>query len=111
MNKKDKEDIIRSLENLHLDTKKQEKPVIDDDPVNSPSHYSWLKELCGIEPLDIARHLDFNLGNVIKYVLRAGHKVPKGANKLQKTIEDLQKANVYLLDEIKMLQSYEKNEI
>lgn len=28
--------------------------------VNHPSHYTWLKDLCGIEPLDICRHLDFN---------------------------------------------------
>ena len=43
------------------------------DRVNHPSHYTWLKDLCGIEVIDITRHMNFNLGNVIKYTLRAGH--------------------------------------
>ena len=40
-----------------------------DDKVNHPSHYTWLKDLCGIEVIDITRHMDFNLGNSIKYIL------------------------------------------
>ena len=32
-----------------------------DDKVNHPSHYTWLKDLCGIEVIDIIRHMDFNL--------------------------------------------------
>ena len=27
------------------------------DNVNHPSHYTWLKDLCGIEPIDICKHL------------------------------------------------------
>lgn len=40
------------------------------EQVSHPSHYAWLKDLCGVEPLDICRHLDFNTGNAIKYLLR-----------------------------------------
>lgn len=74
-----------------------------DDKVNHPSHYTWLKDLCGIEAIDITRHLDFNLGNSIKYILRSGHKKEEGYTDKQKTIEDLKKAIWYLNDEINML--------
>ena len=42
------------------------------DNVNHPPHYTWLKDKCGIEVIDITRHMDFCLGNAIKYILRAG---------------------------------------
>lgn len=74
-----------------------------DDKVNHPSHYTWLKDLCGIEVIDITRHMDFNLGNSIKYILRSGHKKEEGYTNKQKTIEDLKKAIWYLNDEIKLL--------
>ena len=74
------------------------------DKVDHPSHYTWLKDLCGIEVIDITRHMDFNLGNSIKYILRSGHKKEEGYTDKQKTIEDLKKAIWYLNDEIKMLQ-------
>jgi hypothetical protein len=56
------------------------------DAVNSPSHYT----VGGIETIDFieAKKLDYNLGNVVKYVTRADYK----GNKL----EDLQKALWYL---------------
>lgn len=73
-----------------------------EDKVNHPSHYTWLKNLCGIEVIDITRHMGFNLGNVVKYVLRAGHKSEKGYSNFDKEIEDLQKAKWYLEDEIKL---------
>lgn len=78
------------------------------DKVNHPSHYTWLKELCGIEVIDITRHLDFNLGNVIKYALRAGHKSEDGYSDIDKTIEDLQKAIFYLYDEIELIKKTKK---
>ena len=60
------------------------------DNVNSPAHY----KVGGIETIDFieAKKLNYNLGNVIKYVTRAEHK----ANRL----EDLQKAKWYLEREI-----------
>lgn len=76
-----------------------------DDRVNHPSHYTWLKKLCGIEVIDITRHMNFNLGNVIKYVLRSGHKSEEGMSDKQKRIEDLEKAIFYLNDEINRLEN------
>lgn len=72
--------------------------------VEHPKHYSYLKELCGIEVIDITRHLDFDLGNVIKYVLRQGFKSEEGMSNKEKAIEDLKKARWYLDDKIKMLE-------
>lgn len=74
------------------------------DNVNHPSHYTWLKEKCGIEVIDITRHMDFNLGNAIKYILRAGHKTDTSMSNQQKEIEDLKKAAWYINDKIKMLE-------
>lgn len=74
-----------------------------EDKVNHPSHYTWLKELCGIEVIDITRHMDFDTGNCIKYLLRAGHKSESGYSNKQKELEDLMKAAWYLGDKIKHL--------
>lgn len=68
-----------------------------------PPHYTWLKEKCGIEVIDITRHLDFDTGNALKYILRAGHKDEEGYTTAQKEIEDLQKAVFYLNDRIEQL--------
>lgn len=70
--------------------------------LSHPSHYAWLKDLCGVEPLDICRHLDFNTGNAIKYLLRKD-KVDGNKTKTEKRIEDLRKAVFYIQDEIKLL--------
>lgn len=75
-----------------------------DDKVNHPSHYTWLKEKCGIEVIDITRWLDFNTGNAVKYLLRAGHKSEEGMTDKEKTIQDLQKAVWYIEDKIKTLE-------
>jgi hypothetical protein len=77
--------------------------------VNHPSHYTWLKEKCGVEVIDITRHMDFDLGNVIKYVLRCGHKSEQGMTDLEKEIEDLEKAEFYLKDKIKILKDKYEN--
>ena len=63
------------------------------DNVNHPPHY----KAGGIETIDFieAKSLNYNLGNVVKYITRADHK----GNKL----EDLQKAQWYLNREIKNL--------
>ena len=74
------------------------------DNVNHPPHYTWLKDKCGIEVIDITRHMDFDLGNVVKYVLRQGLKSEEGMSDKEKAIEDLKKARWYLDDKIKMLE-------
>lgn len=85
--------------------KAQKGSVPKEDRVSHPSHYTWLKDKCGIEVIDITRHLNFNIGNVIKYVLRSGHKQEEGMTNKEKQIEDLQKAIFYLNDEIKKLKT------
>lgn len=74
-----------------------------EDKVNHPSHYTWLKEKCGVEVIDITRHLDFDKGNAVKYLLRSGYKSEEGYEDIQKEIEDLEKAIWYINDKIKML--------
>lgn len=69
--------------------------------VNHPTHYN--QHPSGIECIDIVRHYDFNIGNVIKYIWRAGLKHEKGMNNRDKQIEDMEKAMFYLKDEIEML--------
>ena len=61
-----------------------------EDVVNHPKHYS--SHPSGIEVIQITEHLNFCMGNVIKYVLRADYK--------GKPIEDLRKAEWYLKREI-----------
>lgn len=73
------------------------------EQVSHPSHYAWLKDLCGVEPFDICRHFDFNTGNAIKYLLRK-NKVDGNKTKTEKRIEDLRKAVFYIQDEIKLLE-------
>ena len=75
-----------------------------EERVLHPKHYTWLKNLCGIEVIDITRHMDFDLGNAIKYILRQGHKSEQGMSDKEKAIEDLKKAIFYLNDKIKMLE-------
>ena len=77
----------------------KELPINKTEQVSHPSHYAWLKDLCGVEPLDICRHLDFNTGNAIKYLLRKD-KVDGNKTKTEKRIEDLRKAVFYIQDEI-----------
>lgn len=83
----------------------KEQTIIKEDRVNHPSHYTWLKEKCGIEVIDITKHLDFCLGNAIKYILRAGHKNEVGISKKEKTTEDLRKAIFYINEEIKLIEN------
>jgi len=65
------------------------------DVINHPSHYTAYK---GVEIIDLTEQMNFNLGNVVKYVTRAGLK-----NK-DTEIEDLSKAKWYLEREIARLE-------
>ena len=74
-----------------------------EDRVNHPSHYTWLKDLAGIEVIDLTRHFDFDLGNALKYILRAGKKKITTDDERESMKEDLQKAVWYLNDKINNL--------
>ena len=67
--------------------------------VEHPIHYSWLKDLCGVEPLDICRHFDFAIGSALKYLMRKG-KSEKSITEGEQRIQDLKKAIFYIEDEI-----------
>mgnify|MGYP002520606954 CR=1 FL=1 len=67
--------------------------------VEHPIHYSWLKDLCGVEPLDICRHFDFAIGSALKYLMRKG-KSEKSLTEGEQRIQDLKKAIFYIEDEI-----------
>ena len=77
------------------------------DNVNKPPHYT----AGGIDTIDFidAKKLNFNLGNVVKYVSRCGKKTSKGMNITAKTIQDLQKAKWYLDREIQRLGNIHEN--
>lgn len=103
----DNDEVIRhkwSDEVYNYFVKLEDREIVQNERVEHPSHYTWLRELCGIEVIDITRHLNFNLGNVIKYVLRSGRKAEQGISVDDKAIEDLKKARFYLDDEIKRLE-------
>lgn len=63
-------------------------PVNESEPdAINPQHYQFQG---GVEAIDLAKHLSFALGNVVKYVARAGRKPGVDA------LEDLDKAANYL---------------
>jgi hypothetical protein len=78
-----------------------------EERVEHPSHYRQNK--LGIEVIDIVRDLPFNLGNVIKYTLRAGYKKEEGLTDSEKKLEDFKKARFYLNDAIIQLENDIKN--
>lgn len=91
---------------------KEAKQLIEDswndDKVNHPKHYT--SDPSGIECIEITRHRDFNIGNAIKYLWRAGLKHEDGMSDVNKQIEDLNKAIWYINDEIALLQGrFRKN--
>lgn len=73
------------------------------DSENRVEHPNYYKLSNGIEVLDVVRDLPFNIGNVVKYVIRAGKKKEAGLSDNQKQIEDLEKAKFYIEDAIKQL--------
>jgi hypothetical protein len=79
---------------LYLNEIRQDELVmqVKDDPVDHPSHYKGNN----FEVIDIIEdfNLDFELGNCIKYILRAGKKG-------NSYVEDLKKAAWYLQRKIR----------
>ena len=70
--------------------------------VNHPKHYMSANGLEAIDVID-AFGLDFNLGNTVKYILRAGKKGD--------ALEDLCKAQWYLVHEIETRKARNREEI
>ena len=63
------------------------------DPLNHPKHYT--EHPSGVECIEITEHMNFCVGNAIKYLWRAGLKGEQ--------IEDLRKARWYIDREIARL--------
>jgi hypothetical protein len=73
------------------------------DVVNHPKHYT--SDPSGVECITITRHRNFNVGNAIKYLWRAGLKSEPNRHDGEKQIVDLRKAVWYIADEIKRLRA------
>ena len=97
--KKEEADLDKNTEETHIDDSKkltvytptinrvaEQEGLIEHDAVNHPSHYTRGQ----IEVIDFIedQQLPYHLGNVVKYVARAGYKGDK--------LEDLKKARWYL---------------
>lgn len=65
------------------------------DMVNNPPHYTCFSN--GAEVIDIAENLNFNRGNAIKYIARAGRKSSESE------LQDLRKARWYIDREIQRI--------
>ena len=89
------EDICKVLEISKGDIFMNEKDK--KEMVNHPSHYNMGK----YEAIDVIEdwNLNFNLGNAVKYLARAGHK--------GNIIEDLKKAKWYIDREIQRIEKGE----
>ena len=92
-----KKDVQAIAEKVVQTIEEQEVKAIKEDVINHPSHYTRGK----IEVIDFIedQQLPYHLGNVIKYVARAGHKGDK--------LEDLKKARWYLDRYIKGVMQHE----
>lgn len=65
--------------------------MTDHDPINHPRHYTAYN---GLEVIDLTEQLNFNRGNAVKYIARAGLKNPATE------LEDLAKAHWYIEREL-----------
>lgn len=63
------------------------------EKVNHPKHYNVHPS--GVECIQVTEHMNFNLGNAVKYIWRASEKGMQ--------IEDLEKAAWYVNREIERL--------
>ena len=53
------------------------------EKINHPEYYN---QIPGIECIDVVEHFNFNLGNAIKYIWRAGLKSQDGLVDLKKAL-------------------------
>ena len=84
----------------------EQKTEIKVDNVNHPAHYN--SHPSDIECIEITRHHNFDIGNAIKYLWRAGLKSEEGMEDADKQVEDLNKAIWYIKDEIKRITELKK---
>ena len=85
---------VNNIDKQLIEKLKNQQPTI----TSTPTHYQGT-----IQPIDLinAQDLNFNLGNVVKYVCRAGKK--QGEN----VLSDLDKAKNYINYEIERIKKNE----
>ena len=74
--------------------------AVMNDNVNHPKHYN--SHPSGVECIEITEHMNFCLGNAVKYIWRASLK--------GKEVEDLRKARWYIDREISRILNEKNNE-
>lgn len=82
-----------------------EVPTYSDDIVRQPQHYAkW-----AIEPITfiMKNGLRFEVGNIVKYAVRAGSKLYEGMDEVQSEITDLKKVQRYAEMRINQLEGKE----
>ncbi len=78
----------------------EKKVTFEDEFIASyaqPASDHYRMHPSGVECITVAEHFNFNLGNVLKYIWRAGHK--------DDMLEDLKKAHYYIERELIRLKS------
>jgi hypothetical protein len=77
----------------------------NNNPINHPKHYTSHPARCecgkGVECITITEHMNFNTGNAVKYLWRAGQKGD--------ALTDLKKAAWYVNREIERIQKQPKD--
>lgn len=73
------------------------------DNVQKAKHYNLHPS--GVECIDVVEHLDFCIGNAIKYMWRSGLKVSDNLSDVQSEIQDLKKSIYYINRKIKLLEN------
>ena len=76
------------------------KVVEEEADAINPSHYK--DHPSGVECIDVTEHMNFNLGNAVKYIWRAGMK--------DDIVQDLEKARWYVDREIQRLTKQQDGE-
>ena len=92
-----KENADKIVEKIELDKIQETGFYYVKNKDNTPQHYQG-----SVQPIDLinAQNLNFNLGNVVKYVCRAGKK--QGEN----ILSDLEKAKDYINFEIERVKKW-----
>lgn len=67
--------------------------MTEEDPINHPPHYT--SHPSGIECITVTEHMNFNLGNAMKYIWRSEEK--------GNALADLEKARWYISRELERL--------
>jgi hypothetical protein len=78
------------------------------EEIHNPGHYAWFEREYGVSLWTICSHMGFTLGNVLKYVFRAGRKIGTGQDAMDAKVQDLKKAREYLTMYIDMLEEAQR---